>query len=893
MIQVRNLTKEYFSENKTSQIALKDVSFDLPSRGMVFIIGKSGSGKSTLLNILGGLDYQTDGEIIVDGNYFSKFEDKDFDNYRNTYLGFVFQNFHLVENLNVKENINLALELQGKKNKKALKEVLEQVDLVGFEKRYPSELSGGQQQRVAIARAIIKKPRLVLADEPTGNLDSKTSKQILDVLKKLAKNTLVVIVSHNKDDANNYADRIIELSDGEIIRNVERKSNVDFQLIENDVINFPHNVRLTQNELNKINEAVKLGGYKISQKNELFKDSRRFFEKGKFIKLRPGRMKYNKVVKLAKKFAKGTYVNSFITSLIIGCIVILLCICQTFATFTGGGLKEEAIAYNEETAYVLRKGYYDGVIYPSLVQNYHVRIDEEEIQEFYDKGYKGKIYKLYNKTLPFSNKVYTSNADSLVNVNYATTDDLYIKYGRGILDCDIEFLAKKYAENGKLNVLAGSLEEGFKDNGIVITDYFADAIIYHNPQYLLLGKDKAYESIVEQAHINNRFTVKAIISTAYLSRYKNLVDIMMSKNNIDGAVDFASKYEELKKSKEFYLFANELTDYFSIGYYIGDKPVLDAMLEDATNTHCQTYLNNTSYFDENNNELALTTRYSAVAEGHYSTAPDGEMHMGINIYNSLFGTNLESEDSPDFKERTITIKTYDIDDIDKENPIVTKTFKITKVLSIKTKVVMCVSNNDLKDLSKNLIIPYALYFDDVESITSIHNASNQEGNGFFSTNEYFRAIYKIQDIVTIFNDIFIIIFLVLVVVCIILMVSYMKKNIDHKKYEIGILRAIGGKNIHLFWIFFYQILLITILIFFFSIGGMILLDTPINNILVTNLVNYLKIDLIKDVIIVKFELSLMAIVNGLIILLALITSIISLLRLRKIKPINIIKEKEI
>ena len=189
MINIRYLSKEYVSNNKTSHLALNDVSFTLPSRGMIFIIGKSGSGKSTLLNILGGLDSPTAGQIIVDGNDYDNFKEKDFDNYRNTYLGFVFQDFHLIEGLTVQQNITLALDLQGKKNKKAVKEVLKQVDLEGYEKRYPDELSGGQQQRVAIARAIVKKPRLVLADEPTGNLDSKTSKQVLDVLKQLSKNT--------------------------------------------------------------------------------------------------------------------------------------------------------------------------------------------------------------------------------------------------------------------------------------------------------------------------------------------------------------------------------------------------------------------------------------------------------------------------------------------------------------------------------------------------------------------------------------------------------------------------------------------------------------------------------------------------------------------------------
>ena len=218
MIKVLNLSKNYISKNHNDHLALDDVSFTLPSRGMVFILGKSGSGKSTLLNILGGLDNPTGGKIIVDGNDFDDFKDKDFDNYRNTYLGFIFQDFHLIENMNVKQNILLSLDLQGKKNKGNLKEVLKQVELEGFEKRYPSELSGGQQQRVAIARAIIKKPRLILADEPTGNLDPATSEQIVNHLHEISSNgTAVIMATHNLALVDQFPGRVLRCEDKKLV----------------------------------------------------------------------------------------------------------------------------------------------------------------------------------------------------------------------------------------------------------------------------------------------------------------------------------------------------------------------------------------------------------------------------------------------------------------------------------------------------------------------------------------------------------------------------------------------------------------------------------------------------------------------------------------------------
>ena len=182
MLEVKGLTKIYKSKNKKKTEALKNISLTFPDTGMVFIIGKSGSGKSTLLNMIGGLDDITSGDIIVNGNSFSQFKTDQFAYYRSTYIGFIFQNYHILEDFTVKENIELSADISNINCN--LDECLSYVDLVGYENRYPNELSGGQQQRVAIARALAKDSKIILADEPTGNLDSKTTEQILKILKQ-------------------------------------------------------------------------------------------------------------------------------------------------------------------------------------------------------------------------------------------------------------------------------------------------------------------------------------------------------------------------------------------------------------------------------------------------------------------------------------------------------------------------------------------------------------------------------------------------------------------------------------------------------------------------------------------------------------------------------------
>lgn len=223
MLEVIHLTKLYKTKGGADVRALDDVSLRFPEKGMVFLLGRSGSGKSTLLNVCGGLDSPTSGEIVVKGRSSKDFTQSDFDSYRNTFVGFVFQEYNILDEFSVEDNIALALELQGKpKDKKTIEKLLADVDLSGYAKRKPNTLSGGQKQRIAIARALVKNPEIIMADEPTGALDSSTGKQVLDTLKKLSENKLVIVVSHDRDFAEQYGDRIVELKDGKIISDVSK-----------------------------------------------------------------------------------------------------------------------------------------------------------------------------------------------------------------------------------------------------------------------------------------------------------------------------------------------------------------------------------------------------------------------------------------------------------------------------------------------------------------------------------------------------------------------------------------------------------------------------------------------------------------------------------------------
>lgn len=222
MLRVENITKEFKSGNH-KVLAVNDITFTVPEGSFSAIVGKSGSGKSTLLSLLGALDKPSAGSIEVGGRNIANMPDRRLIKYRRNRIGFIFQNYNLIPNLTALENVMLPLEFAGVKGKDRQKHAADLLNAVGFDeekyRRKPGKLSGGEQQRVAIARALANKPALILADEPTGNLDSTTGKLIIDLLKRLSKEekTTIIVVTHDRDIARE-AENIFELRDGKLTK---------------------------------------------------------------------------------------------------------------------------------------------------------------------------------------------------------------------------------------------------------------------------------------------------------------------------------------------------------------------------------------------------------------------------------------------------------------------------------------------------------------------------------------------------------------------------------------------------------------------------------------------------------------------------------------------------
>ena len=410
MLEVRNLVKVYKPKKGKPVKALNGVSIKFPEKGLVFILGKSGCGKSTLLNMMGGLDRVDSGEIIIKGKSSKDFTQADFDSYRNTYLGFIFQEYNILNEFTVGANVALAIELQGRKaSKEAINDILEQVDLSEYANRKPTQLSGGQKQRVAIARALVKNPEIILADEPTGALDSKTGIQVFDTLKELSKTKLVIVVSHDREFAESYGDRVIELKDGEVISDIEKyvaeseKKNDSISVIDDKIIQIKKGYELTKEDIQMINEYLQKNDAILSIDSTSNKDLKKFARiddsgnKECFKETNEEEIVYERKQKFRLIKSRLPFKDSFkigASGLKAKPVRLVVSILLAFVAFTLFGLADTISAYNKYTATV------DSLI-DSNVQNI----------SFEKKSYSG------NSTYGYS---MTMNASDIESISKAT-----------------------------------------------------------------------------------------------------------------------------------------------------------------------------------------------------------------------------------------------------------------------------------------------------------------------------------------------------------------------------------------------------------------------------------------------------------------------------------------
>lgn len=871
MIKITNVTKIYKSKKKGKHKALNNISFELPSKGIVFILGKSGSGKSTFLNLLGGLDSITEGKIIVDGNDISSLRESEFANYRNTHIGFIFQDYHLIDELNVYENIVLSLNLRREDDNGIVLSALEKVGLKGYENRFPDELSGGERQRVAIARAIVKKPRIILADEPTGNLDNNTGTQIIKLLKDLSSTCLIVVVSHNLNDASKYADRIIELSRGNVIADLERNRAYNDKLTyKDDTIIYPGDLVLSKDDVVDINKHLSTGKYKkvlriydkfIPIKKEQYKE-----EKHQIINRN---LSKRNTAKFTLKFLKNKLFSILLTSFMVASVMTIFSLAGSFVTFDSSKVINDKLKQNNISSISMDK-LVDEEIAQQLTTSYRGEVGENDIATLTNANVGGTVRTIYNHTIPIV------NSNNMLGLNRALdfSSSPIIYETLGTIYVEENIIQETY---GELTYLA--LADTYNPAGVYISDYVADCILSTAPLYK--GKGYTYSDIVSYYYASNatykRSYINGIFKTNYLERYQDIFELYLSGQIKD--------YTDLFEREDFVNFTSEI--YSLLGFNLTYNP---NFVDDFVKENFSTVAYGQKFtFDniEKNNTSTLNAFLDDEATMYFDLN-DNEIVLSINLYNNIYGTEYTSTTAKDFVPHECDLKLYRFTDLKNEHPLINQRVKIVGIANIS----YCgyASDNIKQLIIKHNHFDYGLWLHNVSNITKAISLS--EDMNYEQNNILVMSINTMSSVVDVFAPIFRLIALVLFIAVVFIFTSFAIKMIKAKMHDIGVLKALGSKNRTIVAIFGLQILLVALFTCLLTTIGYFLFADLTNKILISSLAKLAKGRVFQDLSFVSFNGMIIGLSSSITILLSIVSLVIPMIRIRKIKPVKIIKTKE-
>ena len=883
MIKVEHLNKTYVGKNKEKSRGLIDVSFILPSTGFVFVLGKSGSGKSTLLNLLGSLDNKNGGKIYIDNKDLDNFNQKELSLYRSSYCGFIFQDYQLINELTVKENIALSLEIidDTEDIENRVNDIIKKVGLEGFENRNVSNLSGGQKQRVSIARALIKNPKLILCDEPTGNLDSVNATSILNLLKEISKNRLVFMVSHDEKSSLLYADRRIILKEGLIIKDEHRNNDYDNRFkIVNDIAYLPFGKTLSNDERTILNEAFKNKQIKeIKQLSDGFIPFNNIEENVKDIELTDVNINKHAKNKLTKLyFSKGKFF-SICNIVLFSLISILLILIQTLLSFDSNKVFLDNFSLNEREQFLITKINNVG----RGNSGTYLQMSEEDKENLF-ANYDGEKYEVNNFTLSF----YVGNGDELEGGNVTTKNhyfnqhQVYIGSTSGTAVVDEQFLLNKYQnEFGEIEVLAGSLENCTSSLSLIITDYIADSII---DTYSDVDNSYTYDDLIGKIHLFSKtyFTmstcysgeVGCIIKTNYKEKYQEVFEkYEMIKN---GDFDI-SKMQNLILSDAFSDYRIDvLNSEISLGYTLNPNFLSD-LKENVTTIRNFTYA--FGIFASTCEEI-IDRSFQYNGGFFYINDSLGDDEIVISTARDkdckkLFGTK-------EYINKELYFIKKDGNTIDGRT-LSSHSLKI----SGNAKATYINSNNVKKFVSMQ-IFNYA-YLIPISSNSDIviNNALNSSLSIVDSNSEIYILVSKTTNL---YGDLFRILEIIIIVLLIIYFLIYSIKSIKDKSYQIGVFKSLGMKDKDTIFIFLSKnvifailtILLTSILSYpFFVLANHLIINAY------SSFTNYL----LSSINIFYFHFDIFLIVYLCIIAFFIIFTLIPLFIYKRISPAKIVNNK--
>ena len=854
MIIVKNLTKVYKSKKTKSCVALDNVSFSLPSKGLVFVVGKSGSGKSTMLNLLGGLDSVNTGEINVFGNQLNEYSESELYSFRSNTVGFVFQDFHLLDDLTVADNVRLSLKLMAEDDDERVEKALESVELLEYKDRYPRELSGGQQQRVAIARALVKNPDVIFADEPTGNLDSNTTEQIIKLIKEISKEKLVVVVSHNLFDAYEYADRIIELSEGRIINDlvINEKYENAVEVKDNKVI-IPMLKRFKQDELDSLLSICKRDEIlKIEQSNNKFKQKEQKEEplQAKAPQKKTKGLSFFNSVKFSAMFGKRRIIGFLLSAIFASILICVLSLAQSIANFDAKSMAVDSMT--EGSVYAVRKDL------DTLSGQVHARvITDEDFAKIKQASPDAKLYKLYMSGLYING--YTIGHQKVPTI---TQSGLHIVETSGTLETNEEY-AKKLLRLDNLDIYRGSVEQN--TGGIYITDFVADSFIFY-------GKAENYDEILgQQFEGSNDYWpdgyVNGIINTSYKEKYKGVIDQINSMT------------KESPLTEEIISFLDYVNQALAISYYFGDnyKEISSANIYEGNYVY-------TRNFFVNGVDASSTISYISCGSYFDCVLGDNEVFMDVEAYNKIFGTEYTYGNCDTFVPHAISFLSSDFNN----EVIYSKQMTVAGIGKCKGGN-MLLADNVFYEYKEKMFHCYGVYADG-EDVSGFINYTMD--NGYSNISLKMSAIQTMSQAVETFNKFFEFIAMILVCACVFIITSFGVKNIKSKMYEVGVMKALGCKLSSFFVIFGLHTLLIAFTTIVVFVVGYVAFANVANHILLESLKAITPTKIMLDLQFIKFDWQLALINSAVVVFISIVSTIIPIILLRRIKPVTIIKAKE-
>ena len=933
MLETRNLCKIYKPRRGVPVRALDDVSLTLPERGMVFLLGKSGSGKSTLLNLLGGLDRYDSGDIIIRGVSSKDFKQQDFDTYRNTYVGFIFQEYNVLEEFSVGANIALAIELQGRRaTDEEINHILHEVDLDGYGSRKPNELSGGQKQRVAIARALIKNPDIIMADEPTGALDSTTGRAVLDTLKRLSADKLVLVVSHDREFAETYGDRIIELADGKVIsdmeyreedRSVEQPTEQGLRFGEN-AIEIPLTYRLTEEDrlaINRYLEEVAAGDVslrpvangqpqksgRVARPTDISKIEK---EDGSTFR----RIKSKLPLRSAFKIGAGALRHKkfrLAVTIFLSCVAfILFGLADTFGAYNhiktcSRSLTDSGITYASLDKKVLVEGDYyrytklsDADIATLREQTglaFHGVLDF--YGDYYGYGSGGSFYNHYDATV-----------EALKPNGYI---NLFSSYLSGLTEMDDAGLS----ELG-YDLVAGRLPDGEKDE-IAISTFVLETFLRGG--YRAVHADGSYDDtltpigsaedmIGKTLYLNGvTYTVTGIYDSGLdLSRYMDLQTTDMDSLDTAEYLLFQAKYSEFSSAREYSYASVGLVGRGYVARYRADQMKNGVYMREYGNYSLYKEMDYYYYLSPDRVlSMSLVSDYDIIwLDGEKQTLGDKEILISSNMLPSFFSDGAVVTDTASLQEAVDRLKSEGRgEDLNLQTVWYTNYEDI--IIDEGWRVVGVVDNTTKEGGVKEAFFVSDPLYDQAlvqrgDEIYSFAVAPMPEDAGDikrlveFCYSEDADVIYPMNNPVTfeldaldemldVISKVFVWVGVFFALFASLMLANFIGTSVAYKKQEIGILRAIGSRSNDVFRIFFSEAFVIAMINFTLAAVGTGVVTALINR-AVRNEVGLL-------ITVLNFGIRQIALLVLISIAVAAISSFLPVRRIAAKRPIDAIRNR--